>query len=165
MRVFEIGGDEYPIPTLSSFSMDEAIVFFNVNGYPVEDLWLVPDEEDADERLERLRNPAVVKALLHVAYRRGNPDRSDKEIGRIIGQVSLAVALSAFIPDPEEAPAVPLGRTSEPNGSSLRSSLDAPENSGSGSETSSAPPGSGLSPTGTSESAMSRASDPVMSAA
>lgn len=165
MRVFEIGGDEYPIPTLSSFSMDEAIVFFNLNGYPVEDLWLVPDEEDADERLERLRNPAVVKALLHVAYRRGNPDRSDKEIGKIIGQVSLAVALSAFIPDSEEAPAVPLARTSEPNASSLRSSLDAPESSGHGSETSLAPPDNGLSRTGISVSDTSPISDPVMSAA
>lgn len=150
-RVFHIDGAEYPIPTLASLNMDEAVVFYEHNGYPVEDLWSTPDtEEEATERLERLRHPAVVRTMLHVAYLRGNPEATRRHIDKVVGQVPLVMALSAFIGgDEEEADGRPLERTSEPSRSSTGSSLDAPPPSGSSSETSSATPDSGLLPTGT----------------
>jgi len=165
VRVFEIAGAEYPIPPLASFTMDEAVVFYNACGYPIEDLWLIPADEDLEAQLEKLRNPAVVKTLLHVAYRRGHPDVSDKQIAKTVGQVPLAVALAAFIPDDDEVPAVPLERTIEPNESSKRSSLDAPRSSGSGSGRSSDEPETDPSRTGTSASDHPFTFDPVMSAA
>ena len=165
MRVFEIAGAEYPIPALASFTMDEAVVFYQANGYPVEDLWLIPDDADVDERLDKLRNPAVVKTLLHVAYRRSHPELTDKQIEKTVGQVPLAVALAAFIPDEDEVPDVPLERTSEPSESSRRSSLDEPTSSGSGSGKSSDEPETDPSPIGTSGSDQPSTFDPVMSAA
>jgi hypothetical protein len=169
-RVFTIDGEEYPIPTLFSFTMDEAVVFFQNNGYPVEDLWPIPAEDDEDglrERLAKLRHPQMTRTLLHVAYRRGNPGVPAKLIEQVVGSVPLALALAAYIPDDdvESEEAVPLGRTNDPDGSSLTSSPDENENSGTDSTTGSALPDSGLSPTGTTRSDTSPTFDPVMSAA
>lgn len=135
-RMFTIDGTEYPIPSLVSFTMDEAEVFYTANGYPVEDLWPVPAEDDHEGlrvRLAQLRHPSVTRALLHVAYVRGNPGATSKKVGEVVGEVRLIDALLAYIPnddDDEREKPIPLDTTSEPDASSPGSSLDENKSSG-----------------------------------
>lgn len=151
--VFVIDGEECPFPELGEgFTMEEAMIFYDYAGFPIEELFA--DEDDADEELERKRrSPGVIAALMHLAYARTHPRATRKAIERIVRSTDwvkalegLASALAEEGPDdrpPEEAP-TPSSRPS--SGSSSASS-------GHGSTRASDRPDAAPSPTTTSESA------------
>lgn len=130
-RVFTIEGADYPIPQLASLTLDEAVVFYRHTGFPVEELWAKPADVKARARmLDRLRDPAVVKAMLHVAVRRGHPDMPDTDIETVVGQVKLMDALTQLLPTGKDPDAVPLDGTNAPAASSRRRTTGASKRSG-----------------------------------
>lgn len=148
-RVFTIEGADYPIPQLTSLTLDEAVVFYRVAGFPVEDLWIKPkDTTGIQQMLDRMRDPAVVLTLVNIAYRRGNPGVPDRDVADVVGRVQLLDALSALMAAGEGRD-VPLAETPEPDGSSKRRTNGASKRSGRASTKSSGAPADRLAPTGT----------------
>lgn len=137
-----IDGRVYETPDLMTFDLDECQVLYDYSGLTLEDFVPLDGESDDDHmgRIDRLmRHPGFKKTLLHVAYKRGNPKLPD---GKVRDLVAAANWLTPFTtlgePEPEDD-AVPPASTSEPDGSSPKSSLE----SNSSPETSSGSGGTG----------------------
>lgn len=145
-KTFTISGAEYEIPVVATFDIDEAEILWGYCHLGLEDL--VPDsdgtwsEERNEEILTHMKNPAFRKTLLHVAYRRSNPDASSKEIEKQIGKVSnlesLAAWMGQFTGDDANPPAQE--STSNQQEPSSKSLADSNTISGGGSPTTSAEP-------------------------
>ena len=99
---FTIDGKVYAIPTLDSLTMDEAQVLFEYSGLTVEDFAGIEIDEELDveqldpeqlEQLKRMRNPGFLRALLHIAYARGNPALGRKRVERLVGDVNMLDAM------------------------------------------------------------------------
>lgn len=136
---FKVDGKTYEVPALNSFDMDEAQILYDYSGLTLED-FLQPDPEDGDEALaaheqtirQKMKNPGFLRALLHVAYRRGNrklPESRIKDVVRAMNhaEVFLDFAMS-YAGDDDDPPAQE--STSEHDESSPRSSVDSNENTG-----------------------------------
>lgn len=148
-RAFTIDGADYPIPTLTSFTLDEALLFHRHNGYPVERLWLEPRAGAARRAyLDRIDHPALKQTLAHVAYRRGNPDTPDTEIEEIIRRIPYSDLLIAFLAPGKDPDPVPLDETRAPRRSSGRAKSAATRRSGDGSTSGSERPAARRAPTG-----------------
>ena len=172
---FEINGTVYPVPTVDTFTMDEAQVLYDYSGLTIEDFL---DEED-DETRDRSKNPGFTKALLHVAYQRGNPTLTRKAVEKVAGSVNSFDALEQLLRDTVEklkAEAgdgeIPPAQTSEPDESSPSGSLENKNSSspntetpGNDSPTGSDEPGSQPLATGVSRSVTPPTSDRATSAA
>ena len=122
---FMIDGTLYEVPDLGSFTMDEIQVLYDYSSLTLED-FIEGENETADEaeaRELKLRNPGFMRALMHVAYQRGNNKLPTGRVKQIIGSANVITALET-LGELEVEDDVPLGLTSEPNGSSLKSSLE-----------------------------------------
>lgn len=150
---FTIDGKVYEIPTLDSLTMDECQVLYDYSGLTVEDFAGIdiPDDAELDElepeqleQLKRMRNPGFLRALLHVAYARGNQHLGRKRVEAMIGNVNMLEAMIELAEqtagDGKGADADPPASTTELDGSSPRSSVDSSESSGPHSEIDSAEP-------------------------
>jgi hypothetical protein len=145
-RGFVIEGKTYPLPPLASFDMDEAQILWEYCELGIEDF--APDKDGAytDESIRGLartmKNPSFRRTLLHVAYRRGNPQATHAEIAAAIGKVSNVDALAAWMDemeagqdaDPTKEPAP------KPAGSSESERDGSNTSSGNGSSTTSTAP-------------------------
>lgn len=165
---FMIDGTLYEVPSLDSFTMDDAQILYDYSGLTLEDFVPAegqdPDEENA-ELSGKLRNPGFVRALMHVAYQRANPKVSPQRVKAMIGSASLIGALEHLADDEPEGDAVPPAVTTEHDGSSPRSSVGSNGSSGAASTPSSDAPDVLPVPTGTIRSVTSFTSDPASSAA
>jgi len=108
---FVIEDKTYPIPTLDTFNMDEGQVLYDYSGSVVEDFApadprLSKDEQDEHERqiLKLAKSPGFKKALLHVAYARGNPGESQSKVREIVGQVNILEATLALYGGDDKSP-------------------------------------------------------------
>lgn len=153
---FEIDGNRYPVPTFETFSMDEAQVLFDYSGLAIEDFVSADPDASEEEKeaheaaiLDRAKNPAFKRALLHIAYQRGNVDASPSKVKEIVGRANMVdIARALAGEDDTDSPPVP-EPTSTPGGSSPRSSDGSNENSGSsGSEATSDAQAAPLASTG-----------------
>lgn len=109
---FEIDGRVYEIPSLGTFTMDEAQILYERSGLAVEDFLL---EDDDAEIAAKLRGPAVQRALMEVAWLRGNPDAKPSEARDLIGAANYLSGLADMVRSRrQEAPEVPLDGTSTP---------------------------------------------------
>lgn len=148
---FLIDGEEYPIPDVNTFSLDEDLLLWEYADLAREDFVRVdPQLEDADEleaaRLRKLRHPGLMRTLLHVAYQRGNPDVKASAVKKLIGTVQIGEAMSRLVAEEAEDDDDPPARsatTSRPDGSSRNglsvadnTTKPSPESSGESSETS-----------------------------
>lgn len=140
---FEINDVRYPIPTLDTFTMDEAQTLYDYCGLSLEDFAPLHPAATDDEReehdraqLARVRNPGFKRALLHVSYQRGNPDMSAGRVRETVGAVNaLGATVSLLGGDESEDPPgdsqtepSPQPRSSEPT---RRSDSGSPSPSGS----------------------------------
>lgn len=172
---FQIDGTLYEVPDMGTLTMDEAQVLYDYSGLTIEDFIGPEDEtpEDEQARERRLRNPGFMRALMHIAYQRGNPTIRATRVRQLVGGANVIAALETLVGDgPEEADAAPLGSMSEPSGSSPSGSLEnkpsskpRPELPGNDSPTSTDEPGVILRPTGGSRSDTSSISPQEISAA
>lgn len=104
---FKIDGDEYPIPGLESFNMDEAVILYECSGLTLEDFAIDEDNQNEVEELEdKTKNPGFIKALMVVAYMRGNKKSTKKRAMDLMGNSNLFEALQSFL-DSEEDPTEP----------------------------------------------------------
>ena len=86
MAGFEIDGRDYPIPSVFELTMGEAQVLYDYSGNVVED-WVPPLPGEPDNRVTLLRNPAFKRAMVHIAYQRGNPELSREEVAKLVDGV------------------------------------------------------------------------------
>ena len=114
MAGFEIDGRDYPIPSVFQLTMGEAQVLFDYSGYTLEDFVPpIPGEPD-DKRIGQMRNPAFKRAMVHIAYQRGNPDVSRDEIGRLIDGVQMLDMTAAMYGDDKTDP-TPASQSEQPS--------------------------------------------------
>lgn len=124
---FMIDGNLYEVPDMGSFNMDEAQTLYDYSGLSLED-FVQPDDETEDETKERerkLRNPGFLRALMHIAYQRGNPTERPTKVKALIGAANIVTALGSLSgdePDPEDDGLPPVS-TIEPEQSSRNGSI------------------------------------------
>lgn len=78
-----INGNEYDIPTLSSLSMDEYQILYDLSGLTVVDF--VDDEKSS----ENYWNPGYQRALIAAAIMRARPEVKRAEAVELAGKVTL----------------------------------------------------------------------------
>lgn len=119
---FLIDGKHYPVPSIDTFTLDEAQWLYEYSGLTLEDFFT---EDDASRNG---RNPGLIRALMHVAYQRGNPRLKPATVKDVVGSFNAAEAIAAvyasLLADMEAADDVPLESTSEPSRPSSSSSLE-----------------------------------------
>lgn len=163
---FEIGDETYPVPTLDSLNMDEAQVLYDYSSLVVEDFLpprpdLTEDEKGEIEAAlgQKMRNPGLLRALMHIAYQRGNPGQKPAKVKELIGKANMTEALLSLASlDDTEDDSLPPAQTPEPERQSPSGSGGSNTNSGAGSENASAQPeetldGIGATRSGTSPTA------------
>lgn len=165
--VFLIDGEDIPFPELAEgFDMDEAMIFFEYTGFPIEDLMVDTEELDPEEvkAVEmKMRGPKTVAALMHLGYRRVHPKAAASNIRKLIGQTNFVDALKGLAL-PVEGDASPPEMTTSPT-TSDESSPASSASSGDVSTSDSEPPADDQEPTTTTRSATSSISPPINSAA
>lgn len=105
---FEIDGKVYPVPEIGSFDMDEAQRLYDLADVVLEDFALpdpdAPEEEQiAFEReiLAKTRNPAFKRAIVEVAYARGNPGLSKATVRETVAGLNMTTVLFGFAEEEE----------------------------------------------------------------
>jgi len=116
---FRIEGRDYVMPQQDTLTMDEAIVIYEYSNLTL------------DQLAEQPGHPKVMKALLHIAYARGNPDVPSDEVGEIVGSCVLIDVFGAALEDDAVVP------PAEASSSSDESSSESPPSSGDDSSASS----------------------------
>lgn len=129
---FLIDGEAYPFPDLAEmFTLDEAMVFFDYTGFPIEDMLIDVDDLESDDRAEyetKARNPRVLAALMHLAYKRKHPKATETTIKRTIRDVDFVALLTGLVGGDEESP--PAETATPETGSSPPSSDSSEPSSG-----------------------------------
>ena len=156
---FKIDDLIYPMPALDTLNVDEAQVLYDYSKLTIED-FVKPEELDDDEFEEllkpKLRNPGFMRALMHIAYQRGNPRYPAGKVRDAVGSANLISAVESLADTAErEDDAVPPASTTEPEQPLGRNSVYSNASSGAGSTTSSDEPADLHASTTTSESDMS----------
>ena len=149
---FEIDGREYPIPGFETFDLDEAMVLYECCGMTLEDFVVDQEDEEQLEALaEKTRHPGFIRALMIVAFMRGNEGVSVKKAQSVIGGSNLFEAYKNFLEaGGAEDPTEPQPK-SESSEASPASSSGSGRSSGRGSTKSSASPDAAPASTGTGE--------------
>jgi hypothetical protein len=129
---FIIDGRRYDIPSIDTFTIDEAQILYDYSGLTLED-FAAADDGDADELEPKFRNPGFLRTLLHVAYQRGNPKANPQRVRTLIGTANLIETLQQLAETVEEDAGPPVS-TTEPDGSSPTSSAGSSESSGTASD-------------------------------
>lgn len=159
---FIIDGKTYPIPTLDTLNMDEAQILYDYSGLTIEDFAPAGEDEDEEEilaaRVQKAKNPAFLRALMHIAYLRGNPQAKAPYVKTVLGAINQMDVIEQYllaaeqlqkedeqqVPPAEEVEAEPpLDRSPSTSGrqpSSPRSSDESSESSGTPSPSSSTDP-------------------------
>ncbi len=123
-----IDGNMYEVPDMGTFTMDEAQTLYDYSGLGLEDFASPEDESDDDlrERERKLRNPGFLRALMHIAYQRGNPAERPTRVKALIGGANIIAALENLAGEEPEAEddGLPPVLTIEPERSSLSGSIE-----------------------------------------
>lgn len=107
---FNIDGEIYPVPSLESFDMDEAQVLYDYCGITLEDFAPAHPNATEEEQEEheasvaaKVKNPGFWRAMMHIAYARGNPDMSPARVKALIGKAKLLETLETLATEEEDA--------------------------------------------------------------
>lgn len=152
---FEIDGKHYPVPPIDTFNMDEAQVLYDYSNLVLEDFVKPQDEtpEETREREQLFRNPGLIRALMHVAYQRGNPKIPAGRVKALIGSVTIISAYESLAASaPEDGEADPPASTTELAKPSPSDSVTSSGSSGDASTTDSDEPAALPEATGTTKS-------------
>lgn len=146
MAAFEIDGRDYPVPSVFTMTMGEAQVLYDYSGYTLED-FVPPLPDEPDTRIAKLKDPAFKRAMVHIAFQRGNPDTSPDEVRQLVDGVQMMDMTVAMFGDENEDPTP--GSQKQPEPKSSPYDLSSTEGSGSRSDSTSDEPAVTLVPTGT----------------
>lgn len=115
---FELDGIAYEMPELRDLDIDEWMIVYKYSKVVLRDLMEITDDPEAEqERVEKLEQPGVMKALFHIAYKRKHPKKTDAAVESLVGQIKYLPTLEAMNADePEEGSAEedPTEETTEP---------------------------------------------------
>lgn len=128
--LFKIDGVEYPIPTLDTIKLGEAITLHEYTGLTLDQ---IEDVEGLD--------PRVLAGLVHVAIARQSPGMKPAAVREMVEEINL-LALLESLPTVAEDDADPPAQTLP----SSRSSDGSATSSGPSFETASEPPASATQP-------------------
>lgn len=141
---FEIGGKFYDVPRLETFDLDEEQILYDISGLVQMDFVSAHPEATDEVKaavdfriLSAVRNPAFKRALIHIAYRRQNRDKTFDEIESLIGRASAVDTEAALLRAEKSPPAQssPKQHESRRSTSDPSRSSDSGTSSGSDSET------------------------------
>lgn len=162
---FTIDGAVYEEVTVDDLDTDERFILYEYAKITQED-FAGPEGEADEERAARvaalIRHPGFWPAMWHCAYRRAHPDKDFAAIRAIVGKTKFVEAMETF---GEEDDAVPPALTTEPDGSSEKSSVVKNESSGDGSTNGSDEQAVVPTPIGITRSGTYSTSDPESSVA
>lgn len=127
MAAFEIDGREYPIPSVFGLTMGEAQTLYDYSGYALEDFVPPAPGEPDDKRMQQVRNPAFKRAMVHIAYQRGNPDVTRDAVASLVDGVQMFDMVAAMY-QADDADPTPVS----PNGPQTSSDADGPSTNESG---------------------------------
>lgn len=159
---FELDGKTYELPELRELDIDEWMVVYKYSKVVLRDLMPIIDDPQAEhDRIEKLEQPGLMKALFHIAYQRAHPKKTTAAVETLVGQIKYLPTLEAMDDgddteevaeddDPPTLTPVPESEPSEPEPSSPNDSDSQSENGSSSSQTSSGIPEVTLVTTGTS---------------
>jgi len=148
---FTFQGVEYDVPQLMDCDLDEWVLVYKYAEVTLSDTIPCDDPAEDATRRKKLSQPALWKALFHIAYRRADPKKSDAAIEAIIGKIDYLETMASFfdqMPDEEEENPT---SASEPETLSEKSSDSNTSPTSLVSLRSSETPENPLAPTGTSE--------------
>jgi len=106
----EIDGKLYPLPRVDDLDLDEEQILFDISGVILPDF--MPAHPSAPQEVKdavalmqaaRVRNPKFKRALIVIAYRRGNPELPLEELEARIGKVDAMDAELALYGKAREA--------------------------------------------------------------
>jgi hypothetical protein len=151
-----VGEDPYALPALDTLDIDETIVFYDYTGMTFDQAF----------EIEGL-NPKVIKALLHIAVQRKNPDLRNKDVGEMVGLVNIMGVLEQLATAVEEEPNPTKDGVQPAGGDSKRNSDESTDSSGANGNDASEPSPEKLTPVSTGHQGWPTAtdSDPTTSAA
>jgi hypothetical protein len=134
---FDINGTIYPVPPLDTFDMDEAQVLYDYSGLTLEDFAEDADEtpQDREERERKLKNPGLMRALMHVTYQRRHRELKRQDVERLIGSANILQAYATLSSDVQEDEGLPPEQTTDPQPSSESGSVVSSTSSGNDSST------------------------------
>lgn len=99
---FIIDGNPYPVPEMDTLTMGEALVVEEYTGLGLDQL---------DEIGVR---PSAIAALMHIAYARGNPDLSKRQVRELVESAKLVDALDSVTEEEDERPPASPQTSDEP---------------------------------------------------
>jgi hypothetical protein len=122
---FKIDNAEYEIPALDDLDMDEWQILYDYTGLILDDFAPQEDEDEERDRMRRTSQPGFTRAMLHIGYRRANPELKPDAIRQVTGSAKLLHVLEAMGESAsEEDEAAPLASTTEHAPSSSSGSVD-----------------------------------------
>lgn len=102
---FELDGKEYELPELRELDVDEWMIVYKYSKVVLRDLMEIVDDPDAErERIEKIEQPGVMKALFHIGYKRVHPKKTDSAVEALVGQIKYLPALELLNTDEAEVP-------------------------------------------------------------
>lgn len=133
---FQIDGKVYEMPSRDTFTMDEWQVMYDLAGLGMPDFTPLLDPTDAEieERVRQFKNPAVMRALMTIAYLRGNPDEPRRKVDQLIARANAYDALETLGDDEEASDEGPLDMTNNPEPSSVNDSSESKPSTSTSSE-------------------------------
>jgi hypothetical protein len=137
---YKIDDQEFEFPQLDDLDMEEWEVVYDYAGLLLEDFAPVEDEKEETARRRRVNQPAFTRAMLHIAYRRANPDASLEEVREVALRSKLIRHMSALGENSGEDESAPLESTTKPEPSSPGTFVNSPDTESNGSTTSSDEP-------------------------
>ncbi len=146
---FEIAGNTYDYPDPLDLDLDEWVIIYDECGLILEDFAPFDNVALEKERVRRLRNPALMKALAIVGYKRANPDQDIETSRALIGGAKMLGLLESMAPGEDDADDPTPDSPTTPEGSSERSSDDSNGSSSARSQNSSDEPADAPAPIGT----------------
>ena len=147
---FTIGEEQFEYPDPLDLDLDEWVIIYDECGLILEDFAPFDEKKREKERIKRLRNPALMKALAMVGVIRSQPGTDVDDARDLVGAAKMLGLLESMAPDGEADADDPTQESQKPtDASSLRRLGDTSELSSPASPKSSDEPASDLPPTGT----------------
>jgi hypothetical protein len=140
--MFDVEGERLEVPVWDSFGWDEAQFVYDRTGYAIEDFVVAdPDASEAEQLAHeksvetKVKNPALKRALVAIAYVRAHPDAKYDEVFDGLGGKAMLDAFAELAgedSDAEDEPRPPdeEGSTSEPSESYSEENPDSNESFG-----------------------------------
>jgi hypothetical protein len=120
---FEIDGEPYDCPRLDDLDLDEELILWEIGHVALPDFMPAHPESPAEVKTavelvaaNRTRHPGFKRALVHIAYRRRNPEITFAQIEERVGKVNGLDAELALYGKAREAEQEDSAKPDPPNG-------------------------------------------------